>query len=463
MAALAEQLKLLAEQQRAAPMPTPSVEPKPLEITGKVFIGSPDKPAANASLTLIDLKDASRIRSFRADKEGNFNSGPLGGGDYALLTDTSEKLPEGGSPWSVQSAPIAAYPGVVIPPQQIDIEHRFGRLTLETTHPLPHLRVEGRYMIESRLLVRVSCPQDRQEKWTRNIRQPKAWPIYVANHSWGKTAPERGGFTRQNGPNDAERNFYALLSQEDLAAELQGTIFRDTAGRFGPGEVAITAAIITDVLPTDYQRPSIDALIKSVSRSTRRGGSEPPVNRDIRFLNASSVWNNTRMELRKAQNSGPDRDNTIPTGSAYEQYSQSQTGYDGDDEFYWLTKGLGDIWLDHLRGLNVSEITPYPHVVSPTWLNLDRNAGVPIEAGKQTRLQIDVPADLQATIQELVEANDGQRFSQVTLGGDHPDPRSQKVMPPRTPESRPDSPLFRSAKITVVGTEPLQNSDGSDQ
>src|SRR6266404_398554 len=47
MSALAEQLKLLAEQQRSAAPTLPPAEAKPLEITGQVYVGSPDKPSAN--------------------------------------------------------------------------------------------------------------------------------------------------------------------------------------------------------------------------------------------------------------------------------------------------------------------------------------------------------------------------------------------------------------------------------
>src|SRR5262245_23931133 len=62
MAALAEQLKLLAEQQRAAAAPTPSTEPKPLEITGQVFIGSPDKPSACTEVMICRVSDGEVVR-----------------------------------------------------------------------------------------------------------------------------------------------------------------------------------------------------------------------------------------------------------------------------------------------------------------------------------------------------------------------------------------------------------------
>lgn len=460
MAALAAELKAMADQQKAVvATPPPAAEPKPLEITGRVYIGSPDKPAANASLALIDLKDASGVRSFKADDAGHFQSGPLGGGDYALLTDTSEKLPDGARPWTVQSAPIAAYPGVEIPPQQIDIEHRFGRLSFETTRPLPQLRVEGRFTIESRLLVRVRSAQDRKAHWTRDLRQPKVWPIYIANQPWADSAVASGGFTGWQADNQTDREFYAVISPEQLATDLEGTIFRDVAGRFSPGNVAIAAAILTDIFPADYERPSIDAAVKA-GGPMGRSAVRPEEKKWGRYANMPGVWRNTRMQLRKARNSVPNRSATGLGGSATEQYAQSLAGFDDDDEFYWLTKGLGNIWLDHLGGKNDSPPLPYPHVIWPNWLDI--KVDVPVEAGQVTCLQIAVPPELESTIKELVETDDGAQFSQITLGDDSTDPtlgRSRNSKP-RTPESRPDSPLFRPAPLNVRGTRPLQEDQG---
>src|SRR4029078_4359633 len=57
MAALAEQLKLLAEQNVFAPTPTFAPEPKPLEITGTVFLGSADKPSSNTEIMVCRVSD----------------------------------------------------------------------------------------------------------------------------------------------------------------------------------------------------------------------------------------------------------------------------------------------------------------------------------------------------------------------------------------------------------------------
>jgi hypothetical protein len=154
-----------------------------------------------------------------------------------------------------------------------------------------------------------------------------------------------------------------------------------------------------------------------------------------------------------------------PDASPYEQYLRSKTGYDNDDEFYWLTKGLGEIWLDHLRAEAPQPqreggrppLPPLPHIISPKWLNLDLRSDVPIKGGETTRLRIEVPPNLEATVRELVETSDAQQFSQITLGDElqrTPRPRNELR---RTPETRPDSPLFRVAKVSVAGTEPMAN------
>src|SRR5205823_389692 len=78
MAALADQLKALADQQRVvASTPPAAAEPKPLEIIGRAVLGSPDKPAANVNITIIDAKDGSHVRRIATDDDGRFHSGAL--------------------------------------------------------------------------------------------------------------------------------------------------------------------------------------------------------------------------------------------------------------------------------------------------------------------------------------------------------------------------------------------------
>jgi len=71
MVALAEQLKALADQQRAAPStPASPADPKPLEITGKVFLGSADKPSPATELLICRVSDGEVARRVTTIDDG---------------------------------------------------------------------------------------------------------------------------------------------------------------------------------------------------------------------------------------------------------------------------------------------------------------------------------------------------------------------------------------------------------
>jgi hypothetical protein len=177
--ALTEQLKALAESQKAAPLPAPvPPSPKPLEIIGRVYVGSPDKPATHTRITILDVKDGSRVRTVATDADGNFQSGPLGGGEYALLAETGQRLLGDRTERWVQSPPIGVYPGLDVPRQQFDTAYHAGQLAIEMSRPLPKLTVENRYTLDSRLLVKVYSSQDRAYLWISANDSPQAWPVY---------------------------------------------------------------------------------------------------------------------------------------------------------------------------------------------------------------------------------------------------------------------------------------------
>jgi hypothetical protein len=165
MDALTLQLRALADAQQAAAeqaaaqraAAAPAAEPQPLEITGKAFVGSPDKPAQHIQLTVIDVKDGSTVRKIATDSDGSFRSGPLAGGDYALVSTTNKKLPndsERRANRNVQSAPIGVYPGVPVPEPQFDVDLHVGGVVFETSRPLPQVTIDDRYMIDTRLMVK---------------------------------------------------------------------------------------------------------------------------------------------------------------------------------------------------------------------------------------------------------------------------------------------------------------------
>lgn len=105
ISALTEQLQKLAERQaQTLPTPVAPVVPTPLEITGTAYIGSPDRPAASVPIELIDVQTGKTVRQFTSDAAGKFNSGPLAGGDYALVAEVLQDAPKSEQPLMLQSA-----------------------------------------------------------------------------------------------------------------------------------------------------------------------------------------------------------------------------------------------------------------------------------------------------------------------------------------------------------------------
>ena len=389
---LSEQLKALAER---PPPAAPAVQP--LEVSGRVFTGSPEQPVAGAEVSISRVEDGEIVRRVTAGPGGAFHTGPLTAGDYTLHAKLQSVA--WAQPHAIQSAPVYVYPGVEIPPVDLDVAWHFGRIQIEPSRPLPKVEVEGKYTIESRLFVKVYTHYRRQYSWTVAFDTPPAWPTYVG-YIQGPQAPrdEQGGSW-----------FYEILSADDLT-QPDGTVFFKPRGELPEGKAFVVAVVLADVLPIGYEAKPIaidlsngpTPAIVAASNAWRTAGSS------INWFNGPESW----------QGAGPNH---------------------ASDDFVWLTRGRGFTWLEHLRGGPKPE-KPLPPQVLPLVQEFGANSpggtAVPITRGQVTRVRIEIPSDIEAKIQELVDSKPSADEFEAYL--------------------KPDgSPFFIEAKITVAGSRPL--------
>ncbi|MCI0361376.1 MAG: permease prefix domain 1-containing protein [Planctomycetaceae bacterium] len=220
--ALTAQLKELADRPTA---PLAAAAPSgPIEIKGRMFVGSPDRPAAGVPLSVINVSDGKLVRKVVSDSQGSFTSGPLADGDLALLAP----MPDGRL--SVQSAPILAYSGVQAPRQDMDLAFRFGRLGLTLSRPLPEFEVEGRGKYESRILIRVQTPRIRARIWTVNAPLPPEWPIFIDSRA--RSADGQW--------------YYEILDNAEVIGGLAGTLLMGDEGQFPSGECLVVATVMAN-------------------------------------------------------------------------------------------------------------------------------------------------------------------------------------------------------------------------
>ena len=246
MTALAEQIKLLAENQRAAPPPAPPApsEPKPQEIAGRLYDGSPERPVAGKELIVVNVQDGSIVRRVRSDAQGQYRSGSLPDGDYTLVAALESKTAPN-YPYA-QFQPIYVYPGMGPTHFDFDVAYHAGRVRLTTSRPLPRRQVAGKYTIDSRLMVSVTVPRIWSDFWTSDQKTPEDWPLYLRNLRF--TSGRSGDAVRLPG---GIFRFYELLSPSDLEADWSQTRFADAVGLVPVGEVTVKAALLVDVLPAE--------------------------------------------------------------------------------------------------------------------------------------------------------------------------------------------------------------------
>jgi hypothetical protein len=469
MAALTEQLKVLAERPPAPPVPmsVAPVEPIPLEIVGNLYVGSPDKPAANREVTIVSAQDGSVVRRVMSDANGKFRSSPLAAGDYSLICPVQPPYV-----WNyryVQSAPQFLHPGVRPTTVSLDVGPPSGRLALELSRPLPRASVNDKYTIDSRLMVKVVSPQMQNLSWTSTQEMPPVWPLYVArlrSPSAFSRAEDRGGGRggtfgggRSGSYARSGFEFYELLSNEDLTRDWGQTLFADQIGRLPPGNSTVVAVLLADVIPTGHKPPAIKipnplaaSLVgpdggMSVGGPGRSGRGSPP-DADTAVDPQLLKWQNAAGQVLSIRN---------PHSLAGDFLTTE------DDNFWWLTKGLGKLWLTHLTsGGKDPNGPPEPHAISQGYLAPGELfvVSVPVSSQQITRLRIEIPDDLESRIKALVESTlDSEEFSKQTIPGIEP-------LPAKVQEAilQGDHPFLRRVKMTVVGTEPLREpAESSDE
>jgi type II secretory pathway pseudopilin PulG len=249
MALLAEQLKAIAGQQRTAPIvpPTPA-EPKPLEITGQVYNGSPNKPSANTDVMICRVSDGEIVRRVRTRGDGAFQTGPLGAGDYTAIVKSSGR--------DVQSRPIYLHQGASDVHVPIDATYYGGDVAIELSQPLPRTEVPGKYTIASRLYIFGLSTRCLPTRWTTARPSPEHWPVYVydADKSPLNTIDfgERFRFT-VGSERAALANEPALTKSSfnfRVSKNLIGVVEPPKALPAGPFHVYAT--IVSDILPHDF-------------------------------------------------------------------------------------------------------------------------------------------------------------------------------------------------------------------
>lgn len=430
MVVLAEQLKAVAQrQQPEAPLlaAKPS-EPPPQEITGKAYIKQLSVPASKKEVLVLSANDGQIVRRVMTDDQGRYQSGPLAAGDYCLVTGVENAPRQTPFYPYLQSGPIYVYPGLPAPGHDLDVVQHAGRLSVELSRPLPRLEVEGKYTIESRLFIRVATDQSRHEPWTSSQKMPPNWPLPIMNVSASR---DRVGAS--------SRYFLELLNSDDLEQQRSRTHFGDGYGLLPFGKAAVAAAIIADVIPVGYERPELLFQDATTFGSVTGGPSFVVAKRFV-----DQDWHNA-YDTAVRSGSGPVRDREF------------ESVLKGDD-FHWLTKGLGQIWLRQMKSSDMQSTPPKPYTYWQSWLTTnatnERLCEAPIQSDGLTRLRIEVPDDIAARIQALVARSlDPAEFAKFTLGDASPPPPEIQAE-----IANGNHPLFRKVKIAVLKTEPLQPS-----
>lgn len=415
MSALAEQLKTLAEKPSA---PSTAMEQPPQEITGKVYAGSPNSPAGNKEVMIVDAKDGTIVRRVISDDKGKYRSGPLPAGDYCLVSTFETSRQRRSYYPYLQTGPVYVYPGLSASGHDLDVAHRVGGLAIELTRPLPKASVDEKYVIDARLMVEVVTRQKRDLLWVSRVEMPPAWPLHVM----------RLGAQDQTAPIPA--SFIGVLSNADLESQGESPLFGDYFGVLPAGEATIVAAVIADVIPAGYEPRAVARI--TVSAVGNRGPFEYSAFRD-------AAWQQAEREVTGISGSG------------------GKINWESD-EFFWMTKGLGKLWLERLSSPDGKPgESPKPFLIQSFWLSgsAEWQCHAPIGGGQVTRLRVEIPADLELRIKETVDANgDPADFAKFTIGGNVPPPAEMQQEINLGKHA-----FFRKVKIDVVGTSPLSEKE----
>lgn len=429
VALLSEQLKLLAEKrQEGSPAPE---QPLPPQIVGRVFAGTPDKPVADKEVIVVDVKEGNIVRRVLSDPQGQFRSGPLADGDYALVAKLESPVALR-YPY-LQTEPFYIHQALGEKRCDLDVAYHAGRLRLEISRPLPRREVPGRYTIDSRLLVSVIVPRMSRYLRLSTMNVPQLWPLFIRS----PVAPYRRTQSK-NLPSGSEIfsyniELFELLGNEDLE-KWHATLFDGTSGLMPAGKVQVSAALLVDVLP-----PRELLEITMIRSDYTRLGLNPEI-QELWWEELRKPWWNKGGLFRN--------DDTY-----YPQSFESDIHTTKDDDFFWATKGLGKRWYEHLTQPQNQPLQPAPYLIDWTWTRYGTIwDAVPIQDGQVTRLQIMIPADAEEKLAQFVEqTTDPELFLKRTLGGTKDDETRQTW----EELAGGDSPFFRKVEITVAGFEPL--------
>ena len=396
--ALTAQLKELAERQPAAPAPI--AIPAPIEITGRAFAG--DRLAGGAPLSVFDVSHGKTVRQLKSDSDGSFTSGPLAGGDFALVGPVLPAAPTE-EPMQVQFAPIAAYPGVNVAHQDIDLAFHFGRLGISLSRPLPEFEVEGKGKYESRIFIKVLTPRLRPQRWTASAPMPPEWPIYISggprSHVPGSTSIELRTGAPLETPDYVPADglwFYEILDNKDIAKDLAGTLFTGDEGRLPTRECLVVAAVMMQV-----PRPA----------------AEPEQGPKSGRGNRSSVFRDRYGSF------GP-----------YSLRESSRPAI-ASDEYEWTRH----LWYELLNRLREGNRAP-SRIGEAAYREIEAfdpavAVKVPITAECKTRIRLELPDNLESRVRNsFVGETDLEKAKEAWSDG---------------------SPYHRHVQITVVGSEPF--------
>jgi hypothetical protein len=343
MRALAEQLKAIAQNQVAVP-----AVPAPPGIFGKVYLSSPDKPAANTEVMICRVGDGEIVRRVATDQAGDYVSGPLAEGDYTVLAKEPKdaRAPRLG----FQSAPAYLYAGMPMPRRDLDVGHPKGQIAVELSEPLPRLAVEGKYVIDSRLYLRVDPRAVRRERWTAKSNMPEHWPLYIHSPEATPNPPEEEARSR------SDLRSYIVLTSGDLAAGTPVN-FLGSGELLTAGPYRVTAAVVADIKPFDQSDDVAQSALTGFF-----GGDEVP----MRWMSHN-----------------------------------------------WIMSGhMGRVWQSKLRspgsdrgrsGFGSGRYSP--------WNLFSADSIVELRAGMLTRVKLEIPTDVVSRIQNVAETiTDAEQF-----------------------------------------------------
>ena len=156
-------------------------------IAGRVYLGTPDRPAAAADLQLVRIEDSQTVRRCLSDASGHFQFDNVQLGDYSVLARLIEKgnvplmdgLMDGSDArYCIQSAPQIL--SATAPDSQIalDVQLPLVDMRLELESSMPELIEVGNRKVYLQTYVALINPELVRIPWTpATSKAATAWPV----------------------------------------------------------------------------------------------------------------------------------------------------------------------------------------------------------------------------------------------------------------------------------------------